>query len=373
MDTQVIRMDASRVDHAALERAGELLRAGGLVAFPTETVYGVAARADQPTAMARLREVKQRSAEKAFTVHIASREEAADFVPTLSGMAARLARKGWPGPLTLIIPVPDPSGAPVMQGRNGSVADAIYYDNSVGLRCPDDRVALEILRLAGGPVVAASANKGGEPPSRSGTEAVAALGGSIDLVVDTGETKYARPSTIVRVDGDRVELLREGVYDRGIIERLATVRLLFVCTGNTCRSPMAAGLAAKLLAERLGCSPADLPDHRVIVESAGTSGGIGTAAAHAVEVLGRRGVDLTEHFSRAVSADMIHQADYVYVMTRAHREAMLRLSPGASDRVSLLLRDDDLPDPLGGAEADYENCAARIETALRERLQEVIL
>jgi protein-tyrosine phosphatase len=373
METQIIRMDASRVDLDALDRASETLRGGGLVTFPTETVYGVAARADDLEAVDRLRAVKGRGAEKAFTVHIASRNEVTEFVPRISGLAARLARKGWPGPLTLIAAVDDPLSAPVMAGKNDSVAAAIYYNNTVGLRCPDDRVAFELLRRAGGPVIAASANKAGQPPATSGTEALEALNDQVDMLIDTGETKYAKPSTIVRAGADSYEILRDGVYDAGIVERMSTLRILFVCTGNTCRSPMAAAIAERIIAERLGCRIEDLPGHRVIVESAGTSGGIGGAAENAVKAMSARGLDVTHHVSRALSADLARQADYVFVMTRVHRDVVMRLAPQIADRVRLVMEDQDVPDPLGGSEADYARCADQLESALRTRLQEVVL
>lgn len=373
MKTQVFRMDATHVDRSLVQRAGELLRQGGLVAFPTETVYGVGVSADQPEAVARLREVKRRSPEKAFTVHIASRDDAALFVPSLDGMAARLARKGWPGPMTLILAVPDPMAAPIMQGRHGPAADAMYYNQSVGLRCPDDAVAREILRIAESPIVAASANRAGDPPALSGREAEAALNGEVDLLIDMGETKYAKASTVIRVDGDRYEILREGVYDRGIVERLATVRILFVCTGNTCRSPMAAGLASKMISERLGCDPRDLEDRRILIESAGIAGGVGGAAVPAINVMNKRGIDISPHSSRALSADLAQQADYIFVMTRAHNEAIMRLAPSTADRISLLLGGDDLIDPIGGGEEEYERCATSIESGLLARLKEVVL
>jgi protein-tyrosine phosphatase len=373
METQVIRMDASRVDLDALDRAGETLRGGGLVTFPTETVYGVAARADDLDAVERLRTVKGRGAEKAFTVHIASRNEVADFVPGVSGIAARLARKGWPGPLTLIAAVDDPMTATVMAGKAEAVAAAIYYNNTVGLRCPDDRVAFELLKRAGGPVIAASANKAGQPPATSGSEALEALSDQVDVLIDAGETKYGKPSTIVRAGVDSYEILRGGVYDAGIVDRMTTLRILFVCTGNTCRSPMAAALARRIIAERLDCRVEDLLKHRIIVESAGTSGGIGGAAEHAITVMKARGLDVSDHVSRALSADLAKQADYIFVMTRAHRDAIMRLAPQIADRVSLIMDGQDVPDPLGGSEADYARCASQLEAALRQRLQEVEL
>ncbi len=373
MVTTVIKSDPQVPCTDAVREASEVLRGGGLVAFPTETVYGLGARADHPGAMERLRAVKSREGGKAFTVHIASREDAKQFVPQLTGMAARLARKGWPGPITLILDVEHPESSPIMKGRNGAVAAAIYYDNTIGLRCPDDPLAQGMLRTVEAPVVAASANPAGEPAPLSGEDVLKRLDGAIDLVVDAGRTKYAKPSTIVRVTDRSFEVIREGVYDSGSIARLSTVRILFVCSGNTCRSPMAAHWARHMLAERLGCRPEDLSDRGVTVVSAGTSGGIGGASPFAAEVMAKRGVDLSGHTSTALNSEMIHQADYVFAMTRAHRDAILRMSPMSESKVRLLLDDDDVSDPMGGTSEDYERGALTIERGLRARLQEVVV
>lgn len=373
MNPEIIKVDRDEGFSQAVERGAQVLAQGGLVVFPTETVYGVAARADDTLAVERLRVAKGRATDRAFTVHIGLREDAARFVPEPSGLAIRFMRKGWPGPLSLIIPVDDPSRAEIMEGRNGDVLAGMYYEGAIGLRCPEDPVASALLRAVDVPVVAASANAVGQPPPSVPDAIADSFGDRIELLIDAGPTRYAKPSTIVRLSENAYEVVREGVFDDRIVKQLSMLRLLFVCTGNTCRSPMAAGLAAVVLASQLGCESDDLPDRGIIVESAGIAGGFGGAADHAVSVLKRRGIDLSSHASRAVVAEMIHQADHIFVMTRSHLAAVVSTDPSAEDRVRLLLGDKDIADPLGGSEKDYETCVESIEQGLRLRLREVRL
>ena len=373
MKTEIIRIDPQSSAGDAVFRAAKVLSLGGLVGFPTETVYGVCARADKPDGVVRLRRVKSRDADQAFTVHIASPVDAWRFAPRLEGVASRLMRRAWPGPLTLILPVDDPLSAPVMADLNGSVASTMYHDGTIGLRCPDDPVAAALLKGAGGPVVAASANSARHPPPWTARDALRDLNGRIELLLDAGRTKYAKPSTIVRVSGSSYKLLREGVLDSGVVKRLSTLEILLVCTGNTCRSPMAAALAKRMLAERLGCAVAELRQRGIEVRSAGTAGGGGEASSHAVAVMRRRGIDVTDHVSAALTPQMVRQADYIFVMTRSHRDRVIDMVPSAKDRVALLLGDEDIRDPIGGSEDDYEQCARTVEKGLSARLQEVIV
>ncbi|MBI4719209.1 MAG: threonylcarbamoyl-AMP synthase [Planctomycetes bacterium] len=372
MATVVAHVDPRGEFREAVRQAAEILTSGGLVAFPTETVYGLAARADVSAAMHRLRQVKGRAAEKAFTVHLGARADAARFAPEINAVARRLIRKAWPGPLTVILPVPDPGRAPIMSQVDPSACEAMYYDHMIGLRCPDDPVAEALLRAVPAPVVAASANLAGNPPPQSGEEVLRDLDGKIDFLIDAGRTKYSRPSTIVRMKDQTYEVVRPGVYDAGSVERLATLRILLVCTGNTCRSPMAAGLAGKLAADKLGCDMSSLPARGVLVSSAGTAGGLGRAAPHAVTVLARRGIDISGHTSTALTAEQVRLADHVFVMTDAHRDAVIDLVPQVADRVQLLLPDQEVGDPVGGTEEDYEACAQLIERGVRARLEEVL-
>ncbi len=373
METEIIKVDPLADCAAAVRRAVDVLQRGGLVAFPTETVYGVAARADHEEAVAGLRTVKSRANDKAFTVHIARREELRDYVSHPSGLAERLVRKTWPGPMTLIVAVDDPMSAPIMAGRDGSVAAAMYYDQTIGLRCPDDAIAQAILRDAGGPVVAASGNAKGAPPPRSGPEVLADLSGKIDLLIDSGTTRYAQPSTIVRVTGSVFEVIREGVLDAGTIARLVVLRFLFVCTGNTCRSPMAEGIARQRIARHLGCDISELPKKGIEVASAGTAGGFGPAAEHACEAMTRREINISGHISQHLTADLVRQADYVYGMTQSHVDRIMEMVPGSADRVFRLDPDRDVRDPISGTDDDYERCAVAIEEAIDARLTEVAL
>lgn len=372
MRTQVLRIEEDGSAAEAIRRAAKLLNDGHLVAFPTETVYGVGARADIAAAVGRLRELKDRSAEQAFTVHLGNREGVERFVPRMSKLSRRLIRKVWPGPLTLILPVSDAEAAPVLIGLGDSARDAMYYGGTIGLRCPDDPVAAALLRAVTAPVVAASANLAGQPPPQTADEVCRGLDGRVDLVIDNGRTRYNKPSTIVKIAGDSYELVREGVYDARTVARLATLRILFVCSGNTCRSPMAAGLGAKVAAELLGCPVMELAARGVAISSAGTAGGHGPAADHAIEVMRRRDVDISDHVSTALNRERVHQADYTFCMTSEHRNASIDLDPSAEDRVRLLLDDEEITDPIGGTEEDYELCARKIEGGVRARMKEIL-
>ncbi|MFO8006495.1 MAG: L-threonylcarbamoyladenylate synthase, partial [Candidatus Brocadiia bacterium] len=141
---------------ADVTRAAELLKRGRVVAFPTETVYGLGVRADSREALARLRRVKQRPVGKKFALLVASLEQAASW-GELNGAARRLAEHFWPGPLTLVVP----------DGKGGDV----------GLRCPDCAVTRRLVGLTGVPVAAPSANLSGQPPACSAQEVLDVFGG----------------------------------------------------------------------------------------------------------------------------------------------------------------------------------------------------
>ncbi len=185
----------------AIDEAVRVLGRGGLVVLPTETVYGLAADPRDPEAMARLGAAKGRDAGKPVALLIAGLEHIESEGGRLAGCARRLAERLWPGPLTLVIDTPR---------------------GPTGFRWPDHPFPQAVVRAFGRPVAATSANRSGGPDALTAGAAVAALGDAVDLVVDGGPVPGGVPSTVVRVTGAGIEILREGAIPAAHIRGLAS-------------------------------------------------------------------------------------------------------------------------------------------------------
>ncbi len=193
MKTEVM----SAADPVALDQAQQVLREGGLVAFPTDTVYGLGADVLNSAAVARLYEVKGRSGEKAIPVLAASEGDLVNVAQPLPAIAAQLAERFWPGPLTLVVKrMPD------------LPAELSPYE-TVAVRVPDHDLALALLRAAG-PLAVTSANRSDGPSSLSAEEVLATLGGRFELLLDGGSTPGGTPSTVVDCTQTDPRILREG-------------------------------------------------------------------------------------------------------------------------------------------------------------------
>jgi protein-tyrosine phosphatase len=355
-------------DHIHLA-AGQL-RDGKVVVLPTETVYGAAAALNRPESLRRLRELtpSANAGERhAFIPHLARAEDAAQFLGELSELGNRCVRKLWPGPVALVFDVPADRRQAAAAALGLEEAD-LYDGGSITLRCPEHPVARDAIQLAGTPVAAVRA---GGDQGADGQSIAAALEGRVDLVVDAGPPRYSKPSTIVRVGKDHYEIVRAGIYDQRIIERLLRTTILFVCSGNTCRSPMAEAIARHLISEKLHVPEDDLEKKGVQVVSAGAMAMPGSRATPAaVDAVRGLGGDLTKHRSRPLTVELIHQADKIFTMGRAHARAVTTLVPSAAEKVATLDPQGDIEDPIGGDSALYQQLAGELRTLIEKRLQE---
>lgn len=380
MTTKVLKVTSELSQGGLVRRAGEVLRSGGLVAFPTETVYGVAASAEDSRAVARLGKLKERGDDTPFTVHVGRREEAVGLLDHVPGVGRRLMDRAWPGPLTLIFQVADPGSTPTASGKDPGFVDRVYYSgaqgqsSTIGLRYPDCRIACELINESGCVVIASSANRAGAAPPTDGASVLDQLSGDIDLLLDCGPTQYRGPSTIVRIHEHQAEIVREGVLDERTVCKLASNTILLVCTGNTCRSPMAEGLLKFLLARQLGCKVSELKDKGYRVSSAGTAAADGSPpAAEAVQAMNDKGIDIAKHRSTALGTELIREARVILAMTAGHRASIVHRDKNAEERCVLVGGESGIEDPIGGSLEVYQQCRDRIEAWLRAHLTEVVL
>ena len=373
MQTKVVKLNSEKPDLAVIKEASELIAAGGLAAIPTETVYGIACRVETGS-LDRLNKLKGRSPEKYYSLHLYPKEEIKKYVPTISLKGQKLIKNALPGPLTVVFEL---TAQDIEKQRNGlqkEVFENLYKDNSIGIRCPDNPVASKLLQITPCPVVVPSANLTGKPPAVNAEEVLAGFSGQIELVLDAGECKYKTSSSVVKVGKNGIEILRAGAYSQTELENLSQIKFLFVCTGNTCRSPIAKGLFSKYLAEKIGCRIDQLEEIGYKVLSAGTAGIIGVpASAEAVKACAVRGVDIKAHRSTALTKELIEQADFVFAMGSDHRQQILALSPQAADKCVLLAENIDIPDPIGQPQEVYDSCTDLIENAVKKRISEFVL
>jgi L-threonylcarbamoyladenylate synthase len=198
----VLPVDSRHPDRRVLDAAAEAVLRGGVIAFPTDTLYGLGCSLFDVSAVEMVARLKRRDPRHAVISLIPVPEQAWGLAANVSPLAEKLIRAFWPGPLSLIFVASRIVPARV-QGAGGTVA----------LRCPDDPLSVALLDRIGGPVVSSSANLSGQAPAETAGEVVAYFGNQLDLVLDGGPRRGDVPSTLVDVSGARAKLLRRGALD----------------------------------------------------------------------------------------------------------------------------------------------------------------
>jgi protein-tyrosine phosphatase len=330
---------AAAPDDVARQTA-QALATGALVALPTEAGYVLAADPDKLADPARPGGLPDALAVSRLDGFFDPAEFFARVGPTTAERA--LAARLWPGPVGWVsADAPFPAWVPAHLAA-GSV---------LAVR----QAPLAVFEMDGGRPV--------DP---------AALGDAVALVVTDGPARPG-PVTLVRPNDARWELVRPGVMAEAAVREALARRVVFVCTGNTCRSPMAEGLFKRRLADRLGCAVGELPARGFVVQSAGLSAyPDDPATPESADVLRGLGVDLSGHRSRPCSADLVARADDVIAMTRGHLLTLVSKYPVLTGALRLLCGPDgDLDDPIGGGPDVYQKCARTVHQHVDRLLTEM--
>ncbi len=333
-----------------VEEIVAILAREGIVLLPTETVYGLFVRSGSPRARQRLFQLKRRPDSKAVAEYVRDVEDAERRFGPLPPQAVRLAEAFWPGPLTLVL----------------------RTEPSLGLRCARHPIFPRLLESVPEGIVGTSANITGEAPAHAIRDVAPALLDGVDAAIADDAAVLGRSSTVLGLPAGEPELppssrpvewIRTGEVAPADVAPFLPPRITFVCTGNTCRSPMARAIATELWpSESLG---------DVVFHACGLSCAEGEPASDgALFAATELGLDLSAHRSQPATRVGLLGSDVVLVMTESHRRHILSVLPRLEPRVIVLGDPHGIPDPFGGSSDIYMECARSLKRSISRLIKE---
>jgi protein-tyrosine phosphatase len=315
--------------------------------------------------MAKLRSLSK--AEEPLVLCVKGFDEAQDYLPEMPPIGRKLGKRCWPGPVVMELDRPGPDS--LFSQLPVEVQSQICPGSRIRLRAPAHEIIFQTMRLSPSPLVLLN-----EQSKYQTADAVLEdFEGQIALIIDDGPSRFGDQSTIVSISDNQWNILQPGVVTETTLTRLSSEIYMFVCTGNTCRSPMAEGLFRRLLAEKLGCQEDELSDQGFIVGSAGLAAAAGAPPSpEGVTILAEQGIDIRSHESQPLTERLLDQADHLYTMTKGHRAAILAERPDLAEVVQLLSPEGkDVSDPIGGGFQCYVDCKKEIEKHLQSIIDRI--
>ncbi len=356
----IIRLDPTGVGKE-IEQALSILKKGGIAAFPTDTVYGLGVNAEDQRAVSRLYKIKKRPREKPLILFLSKKEQLFPFVKIFPIQAQKLINYYWPGPLTLLF-----------RANISLFSPLVSREGKIGIRIPSHPIPREIVQRGNFLLGTTSANLSKEPEIIDPKRLPSELTLGVDVLLDGGDALLGKASTVVDVTFSPLRIIREGwILNQEIIkvgqEKEIEGKILFVCTGNTCRSPMAEGFFKKILSRKA--------KEKIKVKSAGT-GVIANSkpSKFAIKVMREKGIDISSHRAIPLTSEIVKEFDLILTMEERHRQRVINLFPFATEKAWLLTefisgKREDILDPAGEYLNIYRELSLLIEKEMRKLLK----
>ncbi len=370
--SEIIQINPENPEHDVLHKAVKIMSRGGVIVYPTDTLYGLGVSASHNEAMERLFTLKGREKDQPVSLMVNSIEKLSRITGPLWLEEKRLAKQLFPGKITLIVPV-----------RQKIHIRHMEHLFRIGFRIPDSPICHHLVELNGAPVTTTSANLSKQGNLRTVKEIAEAFNDQVDIFLDAGHIKSKHGSSVLDISFSPPVLVREGDLPRQTIEKKIgyavndhypdKYQIAFICSGNICRSPMAEGILRRDLKKTKYHS-------MVGINSAGTLQLPQTlAASEAVGVSEEMGIDIGNHLSRPVSFDIILRSNLIICMALNHYQFLLSKYPNFREKIILLkqwgrtksLTNPSIPDPIGQNKDYFLRIFVEIEREIQRILPDI--